>query len=59
MVTAAASGTTFDWPRSSTFFDTRGAMQNVESAMTDEVRPAMKNEYPASVTMVTVPMFIM
>ena len=59
MVMAAATGTTRCCPRSSTRFDTRGAMKNVDSAMTDEVSPATKNEYPASVSMVTVPMFIM
>ena len=44
MVTRAAPGTTFDWPRSSTSFEMRGEMKNVASAMADETKPAMRNE---------------
>ena len=58
-VMAAATGTMRDCPRSSMSFDTRGAMRNVASATADDTKPAMKNEYPANVSMVTVPMFIM
>ncbi len=58
-VMAAAAGTTRCWPRSSTSLDMRGEMRNVASAMVDDTSPAMRNDRPASVIMVMVPMFIM
>ena len=58
-VMAAATGTTRCCPRSSTSLETRGEMRNVASAMADDTSPATRNDRPASVIMVMVPMFIM
>ena len=42
--TAAALGTTADWPRSSMRFDTRGVTTKMDSAMSDEDSPAVRKE---------------
>ena len=57
--TAAALGTTADCPRSSMRLDTRGVTTKMDSAISDEASPAVKNEYPDRVSMVTTPMFSM
>ena len=56
---AAAQGTTACCPFSSTSFETRGEMKNVANAMVEEMVPAVKNEYPASVSMDMDPMVAM
>lgn len=52
-------GTTRCCPRSSTSFPTRGDTTNTMNAITDDTKPAVRMEYPARVSMLTVPMFIM
>lgn len=58
-VTTAANGTTFDCPRSSMSFEMRGEMRNIASATVDDTKPARRNEYPSSVSIVMMPMLVM
>ena len=46
--TAAALGSTADWPRSSMRFDTRGVTTKMDNAMSEEDSPAVKKSNPTA-----------